>query len=169
MQALRDARPVPSEDCVSVTVGLLADSPVVLATTGEGFNKAELCVSSLLRCSAVVKEMMYFGTAGFSPRVGGVLNPPTDCEAPREDGLLLRPGDLCVAVQAVNWECQNGDWSQTSAAYPNVCSLPADARQVFEGEASNPDVDGFGGKACAFLSVSLPKGNMRAGKRVLCM
>ena len=102
-----------------------------------------MCAFQVLSCNQVIKEVLFFGTAGFSARLGGILNPPrrpASCEMPKEQGILTRAGDLCVTRHAVNWDCQSGSWSQTSTNWPNICTMPGDPNQPF-----NNDLQAVGG------------------------
>ena len=54
------------------------------------------------------------GTAGFSPRRGGILN-PDDCSSAlgggESDDALVTLGDICVSPFSTNWDCQRCVWS----------------------------------------------------------
>lgn len=131
LQQLHDARNITLPLCYEATVGFLAGQPVALVTTGEGPSTAQVCVAEVLQCIHVIREVMYFGTAGFSPRLNGVFNPPNSCTPPKEPGTLIRAGDLCITNLAVNWDCQTGSWTATSAGFPNLCTLPSNPNQPF--------------------------------------
>lgn len=84
--------------CPSAYVGTIAGSEVLIATTGIGATRAALCVDSLLRkFGAVTKEVMFLGTAGGSPAIGGVLD-SSDCSSttPADAAKVVRLGDVCV-------------------------------------------------------------------------
>ena len=118
--------------CFSAEIGILGSNRVALITTGEGPSTAQLCVFQVLSCSEHIKETMFFGTAGFSPRLGGILNPPLSCSPPEERGVLLRFGDICVTNHAINWDCQGGPWSDTATNWPNECALAGSPGAPFE-------------------------------------
>ncbi|KAI9008471.1 hypothetical protein DFJ74DRAFT_357913 [Hyaloraphidium curvatum] len=130
--ALKAPRNVTIAGCYNATVGTIAGQRVAQIVTGEGPSTAQMCIFQVLSCSSVIKEIMFFGTAGFSPRVGGLLN-PGNCEPPAnpDPATLVRPGDLCVSLHAINWDCQGGPWSQTAAAFPQECSVPGSPNQPF--------------------------------------
>lgn len=138
LEALQNKQNVTSlvaDVCFDAFSGTLFDSSVLLVTTGEGPMTAQLCVYEIMSsCSAYISETMFFGTAGFSPRLGGVINPPPSenaCAPPEEQGIFTRYGDLCITNHAVNWDCQSGEWSSLAAGYPNECSSPGDPSQPF--------------------------------------
>lgn len=120
--------------------------------TGEGPSTAQMCTFAVLACSSIIKEAIYFGTAGFSPRRGGVLNPTGSdaCKAPASTSqdFIVRPGDLCVTNHAVNWDCQSAAWSQTAAAFPNECSSPGNPDQPFANMYSDPQDASYRGWDC---------------------
>ena len=138
LEALQNKQNVTSyvaDVCYDAFSGTLYDSSVLLVTTGEGPMTAQLCVYEIMSsCSGYVSDTVFFGTAGFSPRLGGFVNPPPGedaCAPPEEQGIFTRYGDLCITNHAVNWDCQSGEWSSLAAGYPNECSLPGDPSQPF--------------------------------------
>lgn len=139
LEALENKKNVTSlvaDVCFDAFSGTLSGSSALLVTTGEGPMTAQLCVYNVMSaCSAYISETIFFGTAGFSPRLGGVITPPSGnrtCEPPEEQGVFTRYGDLCITNHAVNWDCQEGEWSSLAGGYPNECSLPGDPRQPFD-------------------------------------
>lgn len=94
---------------------------VLLVTTGIGPITAALCVRELLECRPYISEMVYMGTSGWSTQIGGVLNGDGTVNPSRK---VVRIGDLCISPYAVNWECQQTDWTQQCNRYPNVDVLP---------------------------------------------
>lgn len=138
----RDVTELVSDVCFEAFSGTLSGSPVLLVTTGEGPMTAQLCVYSVMSpCSAYISETMFFGTAGFSPRLGGVISPPpaeNACVPPEEQGIFTRYGDLCITNHAVNWDCQGGAWSAIAGGYPDECSSAGDARQPFNANNIDP-------------------------------
>ena len=138
LEALQNKRNVTdfvSDVCYDAFSGTLSDSSALLVTTGEGPMTAQLCVYNVMSsCAAYISETMFFGTAGFSPRLGGFINPPPGenaCAPPKEQGVFTRYGDLCITNHAVNWDCQGGEWSSLAEGYPNECSSAGDPKQPF--------------------------------------
>ena len=158
-EALANPTAINLEGCSNVNSGQLFGAPALVVVAGEGPGRPQTCVYALMACAAVVKEMIYFGTAGFSPRLGGLLNPPDQCAAPTARGTLVRPGGVCVTTHAVNWDCQGGSWSQMAAAVPNVCSLPGNASQPMCLEEGNPAEAGNAGWACVPAPAPAPPGS----------
>ncbi len=57
---------------------------------GIGPAAAALCTLEVLSaCGAHIREILYFGTSGWSPQFGGVLNPP-NCQAANNNGRINR-------------------------------------------------------------------------------
>ena len=48
-----------------------------------------------LFCSSLIKEVIAFGTSGWSAKIGGIID-PTDCSEPTPGADITRIGDLCV-------------------------------------------------------------------------
>ncbi|GIL75443.1 hypothetical protein Vretimale_8072 [Volvox reticuliferus] len=70
--------------------------------------------------------MIYFGTSGWSPQLGGVLNPP-DCSQANPNRKTTRParvGDVCISPVSVNWVCKKSTWTLQSEGFPNQCFRP---------------------------------------------
>lgn len=132
LRQLKDGKKVTFPACFSAEHGILGSSRVALITTGEGPSTAEVCVFQVLACSEYIKETMFFGTAGFSPRQGGILNPPSSCSPPEKQGVLLRFGDICITNHAINWDCQGGPWSNTAMNWPDECTLAGSPDAPFE-------------------------------------
>ena len=80
---LGDKNTVPLADsmCAKLSSGTLLGQPVSLAVTGIGDIASSICATSLLeRCGSRIKEILFFGTSGWTPQPGGVLN-SDDCSA----------------------------------------------------------------------------------------
>lgn len=127
--------------CSGLTHGVLFGFPVVLVTTGIGHDHASVCMSYLLErydlpsMGRRIREVFFIGTAGFSPRRGGILD-PNDCSETQggqqhDDGLVLL-GDVSVSPFSLNWDCQKCVWDSVSAdasleeflQYSSVCRKP---------------------------------------------
>ena len=99
--------------CPTAHLGRLAGAEVLIVTTGIGATRAALCLDSLLRrYGSQTKEVLFLGTSGGSPAVGGVLD-SSDCSAarPGDAEKLVRLGDICVSPFATNWDCQRCFWA----------------------------------------------------------
>ena len=48
---------------------------------GIGPEAAALCTTYITACAELVKDFIYFGTAGWSAQTGGILNAPSSCAA----------------------------------------------------------------------------------------
>ena len=64
---------VTVDSCPSVVRGLLYGYDVVLAYTGIGFLASGLCMKSLLPAFTPT-AVVFIGTSGFSPQIGGVFD-----------------------------------------------------------------------------------------------
>jgi hypothetical protein len=148
LESLQKPKNVTFPACFSAVQGELFSSKVVLVTTGEGPSTAQLCVFQVLGCSPYIKETMFFGTAGFSPRKGGILNPPSTCTPPEGQGTLVRYGDICVTNHAINWDCQGAEWSSTAASWPNECSLAGDPAAPFQAALQDASSASYRGWDC---------------------
>lgn len=115
--------PTNATSCGSKTFGTLVGQRVVLVTTGIGPLNAAVCITELLQCRKYISALVFSGTAGYSSQIGGVLN--ADGSVNRSP-TVLRLGATCVSPFSVNWDCQQVDWTQACAGYPNVDSLPTE-------------------------------------------
>ena len=147
-QHLENAQNVTFPACFDAVQGTLYSSPVALVTTGEGPMVAELCVFQTLSCSKYIHEVLFFGTAGFSPRLGGILNPPESCTPPEDQGTLVRFGDICITNHAINWDCQGNPWASTAANWPNECSLAGNPNAPFEDVSEDGSYASYRGWSC---------------------
>lgn len=108
---------------------LLGQRTVVIAT-GIGPVVAALCTLELLVCGRWIKEIVYVGTSGWSPQLGGVLSTEpypgqsTGCSAPNPSSTPNRVGDLCISPLAVNWACKKADYLQQCNGGRTLCTLP---------------------------------------------
>ncbi|EFJ50281.1 hypothetical protein VOLCADRAFT_89239 [Volvox carteri f. nagariensis] len=110
--------------CGGVVLGSLMGQDVLVVTTGIGPTAAGLCVQELLTpCGPYISEMIYFGTSGWSPQLGGVLSPP-DCDQANDNGRITRVGDVCISPVSVNWVCKKSTWVMQSEGFPNQCFRP---------------------------------------------
>ena len=113
--------------CDRIIHGTLQGQPVLLVTTGIGHDHASVCMSDLLRAfDHSLKDIFFLGTAGFSPRRGGILDPDA-CDEPigggASDDALVTIGDVCVSPFATNWDCQRCVWSSEPSS-GTVCRRP---------------------------------------------
>lgn len=118
--------------CDKVLHGRLFGQHVLLVTTGIGHDHASVCMSDIIRVfndpvedgpGTVIRDIFFLGTAGFSPRRGGILNPDDCSEAqgggPSDDGLVAI-GDVCVSPFSTNWDCQKCEWMDSEQS-PSAC------------------------------------------------
>lgn len=49
-------------------------------------------------CSDYIKEIIWMGTAGYSPQQGGVIDTMRGCNFPNPDTQITREGDLCITL-----------------------------------------------------------------------
>jgi hypothetical protein len=84
-------------------------------------------MSDLLRAfDGRLREVFFLGTAGFSPRRGGILDPDACDDAQgggAADDALVTIGDVCVSPFATNWDCQRCVWG-SEASSGSVCRRP---------------------------------------------
>lgn len=122
---LENATYVPpgSTICVSRAHGKIMGQNVTVVSSGINAQNAAMCVMEILSCATHVKEIIYSGTSGFSPALGGIVNPP-DCVETAMPETITRLGDVCVTPFANNWECRLASWSQQCTGYPNQCTDP---------------------------------------------
>ena len=73
------------------------------------------------KCSDYIKEIIWMGTAGYSPQQGGVIDTLRGCDAANPSTAITREGDLCITPWAINWDCKLTDWNDQCAGFPNVC------------------------------------------------
>lgn len=121
--------------CPHLAVGEIMGQRVLIGTTGINAVAAALCTSQLLSCGPLVNEILWIGTSGWSPQVGGVLD-SGDCSRANQSPEVTRIGDVCVSPMGLSW-CFRSDWEGEAATAPNECSEPA----VFAGPA---DAELFG-------------------------
>ncbi|DBA88459.1 TPA: hypothetical protein ACH3X2_004945 [Trebouxia sp. C0005] len=113
-----------SSFCLSMAYGTLLGNQVMVVATGIGPTTAALCTLELLQCSEDIKEIIWMGTAGYSPQQGGVIDTLRGCDAANPSTAITREGDLCITPWAINWDCKLTDWDDQCAGFPNVCSDP---------------------------------------------
>jgi hypothetical protein len=100
---------------------------VVLATTGIGAVSAALCTSALLRLSSLqFLEIIFVGTSGFSPVLGGFEpTAPGGCHA-QSRPTTIAVGSVCVTSTAIDGscgECISNPYADGSDL-PNECARP---------------------------------------------
>ncbi|KAL6760862.1 hypothetical protein V8C86DRAFT_2546614 [Haematococcus lacustris] len=139
-------KPVNSTVCGGVFYGSLMGQRVLVVTTGIGPPAASLCTLEVVSaCGASITEILFFGTSGWSPQLGGVLNPP-DCAAANDNQQIARLGDVCVSPFSVNWTCKKSSWAMQAVGYPNQCFRPE--------EVTSPSDDALHGD-CQFYADNL--------------
>mmetsp|Transcript_12443 Transcript_12443/g.26864 ORF Transcript_12443/g.26864 Transcript_12443/m.26864 type:complete len:491 (-) Transcript_12443:204-1676(-) len=117
-------KPHANTVCSGHVVGELMGQPVLVVTTGIGPSAASLCTYEVVTaCGSWIKEMVYFGTSGWSPQLGGVLNPP-DCSVANDNQRIVRTGDVCISPFTVNWTCKKATWDMQAQGVPNQCTRP---------------------------------------------
>ncbi|KAJ3331759.1 hypothetical protein HDU93_009514, partial [Gonapodya sp. JEL0774] len=73
----------------------------------------------------------YSGTSGWSASVGGIISNGTcDQGLPNPDIKPTRIGDVCVATNAINWDCRLASFNQTAGGYPDQCSVPKESSTI---------------------------------------
>ncbi|GAB4815300.1 hypothetical protein N2152v2_002346 [Parachlorella kessleri] len=123
---LASKQSVPPGDsmCAKLESGTLLGQPVAVAVTGIGEVASSICATTLLnRCGTRIKEILFFGTSGWTPQPGGVLN-ADDCSAANPSPEIVSIGDLCVTPFSLAADCREASWGQVAAGYPDVCTLP---------------------------------------------
>ena len=129
------AVPPQHKSCQQIIGGIIHDQNVFVVTTGIGPVSAALCTHHfMLACSKHVRELVFFGTSGWSPQMGGVIDSKRGCnDTIHSRKPIARIGDVCITPMAVNWDCKKSSWSQQAAGYPNVCThLAEDSSPVNE-------------------------------------
>ena len=112
--------------CPTAYLGEIGGNAALIATTGIGATRAALCLDSLLRkFGARTREVMFLGTAGGSPAIGGLLD-SADCGRARapEPARVARLGDVCVSPFATNWDCQRCFWADEPYRKPAPGEAP---------------------------------------------
>ncbi|KAF8058359.1 PSMD9 [Scenedesmus sp. PABB004] len=110
--------------CPEVVRGKLLRQDVVVVLTGIGPMASAVCIFDVLQqCGKLIKDVIYSGTSGWSPQLGGVINNGS-CNAANGNGKITRLGDVCVSPLSVNWDCRQASWQQTSTGHPNQCTFP---------------------------------------------
>ncbi|KAG1654769.1 hypothetical protein FOA52_015329 [Chlamydomonas sp. UWO 241] len=142
----RRENPRSSSVCGQVSTGTLMGEFVVVATTGIGASAASMCTLEILReCGSLIKDIVYFGTSGWSPQRGGLLNPPA-CAVANWNNDKTRVGDVCVSPLSVNWVCKKASWQQQATGHPNQCVRP---------EEQNGPADNYLFGECMFFKDNL--------------
>lgn len=123
--------------------------PVAVVTTGIGPMASALCVYDIMEgFGPLVKDIIYSGTSGWSPQVGGILNSDA-CDEANSAGRVNRIGDVCVSPLSVNFDCREASWTMTAKGYvPDGGDQCVKPEQLFD--ASNEDLFG----KCMFSDVT---------------
>ena len=112
-------------DCGDVIEGQLSGNQMVLITTGIGHDNAAGCMVSMIQMYGnSISGVMYLGTSGWSPRVGGFFNPETDasCKNYSEDAALIGIGDVCISTTSFLYNCGFCEWPQKT---DGQCAAPS--------------------------------------------
>ncbi|GAX73669.1 hypothetical protein CEUSTIGMA_g1120.t1 [Chlamydomonas eustigma] len=113
--------------CGLLSSGILLGETVLVVTTGIGPSAAAMCTLEVLtECGAWIQDAVYFGTSGWSPQPGGLVNPPNCTAANWKKSKITRTGDVCISPFCVNWTCKQSTWVKQSAGAPNQCMRPAE-------------------------------------------
>jgi hypothetical protein len=124
----RHDKPRDETVCGVVSSGVLMGRSAIVVTTGIGPSAASMCTLEVMtHCGPLLSEVLYFGTSGWSPQPGGMLNPPSDCEKANWRPKVARLGDVCVSPLSVNWACHKGSWEGAAKGYPDQCYAPKES------------------------------------------
>ena len=149
---------IPSH-CASVYRVVFSGQPAFLVTTGIGDTRAALCLESVLRVyGPMLKEVLFLGTSGGSPAIGGIVD-SAHCDAPEPPGpatdllpRLVGLGDVCVSPASTTFDCQRCFWAHE----PYGSNTPPAAYRSLSACASPPCSlherwDIFGEFGCSFF------------------
>eukprot|EP01064_Diplonema_japonicum_P023751 TRINITY_DN34169_c0_g1_i1.p1 TRINITY_DN34169_c0_g1~~TRINITY_DN34169_c0_g1_i1.p1 ORF type:complete len:380 (+),score=43.63 TRINITY_DN34169_c0_g1_i1:48-1187(+) len=117
--------------CAEAVEGLVSTVPVSLVTTGIGHDAASGCMISVIGYykarNVEIKDVIYIGTSGWSPKVGGMFNPETDpeCKAPvvPDASQLVNVGDVCISPVSFLLNCGFCEWNEGFEG--GQCASPA--------------------------------------------
>ncbi|KXS22044.1 hypothetical protein M427DRAFT_129820 [Gonapodya prolifera JEL478] len=118
----------------NVNYGTIMGQKVVIAGTGIGPLASTTCVLDFMNnCGIYIKEVIYSGTSGWSPSVGGVISNGTcDKGLPNPKIKPTRIGDVCVAFNSLNWDCRQASFNETAGGYPDQCKVPKESTTIDE-------------------------------------
>lgn len=123
----RHDKPRDETACGVVSSGVLMGRSVIVVTTGIGPSAASMCTLEVMKyCGPILSEVLYFGTSGWSPQPGGILNPP-ECDKANWRPKVARLGDVCVSPLSVNWACHKGSWEGAAKGFPDQCYAPIES------------------------------------------
>ena len=104
--------------CAGHYLGTLMGEDVVVVTSGIGPTAAGLCTLELVtECGPWIKELIYFGTSGWSPQKGGILNPP-QCDKAQSNNQTAR----CVCPVGVGVRPPQAARAAVGFGYPVIKS-----------------------------------------------
>lgn len=126
-----DIQQVKDQDallCAAAHRVKLFGADALLITTGIGTSRAALCLDTVLRAyGSRAKEIIYLGTAGGSPAIGGLIDSDScDSELPASSDRVVRLGDVCVSSRTTDWDCQRCVFPEnvsSSACQVTECTL----------------------------------------------
>ena len=119
------------DQCAAVVEGTLGprQTPISLITTGIGHDNAASCMVDVLRWyehrGVAVLDVIYMGTSGWTPRVGGWFDPVADptCSAPKVATTgLVGIGDTCISPMTFLLNCGFCTWTDGTLG---ECAAPA--------------------------------------------
>ncbi|KAJ3344216.1 hypothetical protein HDU93_000006 [Gonapodya sp. JEL0774] len=118
----------------TIHYGHIMGQKVIIAGTGIGPLAATTCVLDFMNnCGIYVKQVIYSGTSGWSASVGGIISNGTcDKGLPNPNIKPTRIGDVCVATNAINWDCRLASFNQTAGGYPDQCAVPKESSTIDE-------------------------------------
>eukprot|EP01013_Petalomonas_cantuscygni_P032180 TRINITY_DN5862_c0_g1_i1.p1 TRINITY_DN5862_c0_g1~~TRINITY_DN5862_c0_g1_i1.p1 ORF type:complete len:461 (+),score=61.87 TRINITY_DN5862_c0_g1_i1:208-1383(+) len=112
--------------CQEAFAGDLGNRSVLLLYTGIGYKDAAVCMQAMLTRFSSIRELIYIGTAGFSPQTGGVLNPP-HCGAARQVTTPVPLGSLCIGASGTIWDAHEEPWLSPMHLTGDSCTDLGDA------------------------------------------
>ena len=115
--------------CAEVIEGRLGVSSVSLVTTGIGHDNSASCMVDVIRhyenINDTLTTIMYMGTSGFTPRIGGFFNPKEDTTCTNlpisTTEQLVGIGDVCVSPLTFIQACGFCNWNGKTEG---ECSYP---------------------------------------------
>eukprot|EP01061_Rhynchopus_euleeides_P037888 TRINITY_DN651_c0_g1_i1.p1 TRINITY_DN651_c0_g1~~TRINITY_DN651_c0_g1_i1.p1 ORF type:complete len:386 (+),score=142.16 TRINITY_DN651_c0_g1_i1:165-1160(+) len=115
--------------CAEVLEGTLGTSTVSLVTTGIGHDRAAACMVDVLSHydakGETLVDIMYMGTSGFTPKMGGFYDLSADptCRSQPSTAAsdLIGIGDVCISPYTLLLNCGFCKWNETSVG---ECSRP---------------------------------------------
>jgi len=113
--------------CELAWEGTLYGKPVLIVTEGVGKVHAATCMQNVMaQYPAQVKEVIWSGIAGGSPRIGGSANTA---------GERVQTGDVCIAYAARDYDRQYSSlaeqtWWESSSTISNTVIAPIGSKSL---------------------------------------